>query len=505
MTEEETQIESVPIVPPPSGQAKEFRSAFFDVAPAMFLGTLDQTIIAAALPAITSSLGGFSYLAWVVSAYLLAATIAAPIYGRMGDAFGRRKMLVWALALFIAGSVACALSPNLTVLVCARGLQGFGGGGLMTLSQALIGEVVSPKERGRFQGWFGANFALASTLGPVAGGFLSQHFGWRSIFWVNVPLGIGAAIAALRLKTSEGTGSCRLDYGGTALFTASTFALLLTLSFGGHELGWTSPILLGLALAAMIGFILLAGVEKRSADPLISPILIEEPIIWRAVLSVLLFAAVLFGLIVQLPLFLQVTLGISPTVSGLMLIPLTLAQVTVSTATGLRISTTGQPRNSMAIGLTVVTVGFVALAAGIRSGPLFIVSLTFLIGAGLGSTMPAAQTMVQWAAGGKMLGAATAALSFSRTIGGVIGAALTSAVLLGVLQLVDPGSTAGLTNALASVNCGQIHTMQSSLALIMAFRWMFLTLGALAACATFLAWSIPNLDLTAAPPDSSNR
>jgi len=255
----------------------------------------------------------------------------------------------------------------------------------------------------------------------------------------------------------------------------------------------------------MIGFILLAGVEKRSADPLISPILIEEPIIWRAVLSVLLFAAVLFGLIVQLPLFLQVTLGISPTVSGLMLIPLTLAQVTVSTATGLRISTTGQPRNSMAIGLTVVTVGFVALAAGIRSGPLFIVSLTFLIGAGLGSTMPAAQTMVQWAAGGKMLGAATAALSFSRTIGGVIGAALTSAVLLGVLQLVDPGSTAGLTNALASVNCGQIHTMQSSLALIMAFRWMFLTLGALAACATFLAWSIPNLDLTAAPPDSSNR
>jgi len=176
VTEEETQIESVPIVPPPSGQAKEFRSAFFDVAPAMFLGTLDQTIIAAALPAITSSLGGFSYLAWVVSAYLLAATIAAPIYGRMGDAFGRRKMLVWALALFIAGSVACALSPNLTVLVCARGLQGFGGGGLMTLSQALIGEVVSPKERGRFQGWFGANFALASTLGPVAGGFLSQHF-----------------------------------------------------------------------------------------------------------------------------------------------------------------------------------------------------------------------------------------------------------------------------------------------------------------------------------------
>ena len=504
MTEEEIKIESAPVAPP-FGQAKEFRSAFFDVAPAMFLGTLDQTIIAAALPAITASLGGFSYLAWVVSAYLLAATIAAPIYGRMGDAFGRRKMLVWALALFIAGSLVCALSPNLTVLICARGLQGFGGGGLMTLSQALIGEVVSPKERGRFQGWFGANFALASTLGPVAGGFLSQHLGWRSIFWINIPLGIGAAIAALRLKTSEGTGSCRLDYGGTALFTASTVALLLTLSLGGHEVAWTSPGLLGLAFVAMIGFILLAGVEKRSADPLISPTLIEEPIIWRAVLSVLLFAAVLFGLIVQLPLFLQAMLGASPTVSGLMLIPLTLAQVAVSTATGLRISTTGHPRNAMAVGLTVVTAGFIVLAAGIKLGPFFIIALTFLIGAGLGSTMPAAQTMVQWAAGGKMLGAATAALSFSRTIGGVIGAALTSAVLLGVLQFIDPGFTAGLTNALSSVNSGHLQAVPSSSSLICAFRWMFLTLGVFAGCATLIAWSIPELDLSSSPLEKSSK
>src|SRR6266436_4197092 len=199
-----------------------FRAAFFHVAPSMFLGALDQTIIAAALPAIAGSLGGLSYLAWVVTAYLLAATVAAPLYGRMGDAFGRKRMLVWALGLFVAGSVACAVAPTLTVLICARALQGLGAGGLMTLAQALIGEVVSPRERGRFQGWFGANFALASTLGPVIGAVLSQHLGWRSIFWVNIPLGLGAA-AALRVKTFPGTGLCRLDYAGAGLFDGFSF------------------------------------------------------------------------------------------------------------------------------------------------------------------------------------------------------------------------------------------------------------------------------------------
>src|SRR5260221_6430038 len=228
---------------PPEEKKEQFRSAFFHVAPSMFLGALDQTIIATALPAIAGSLGGLSYLAWVVTAYLLAATVAAPLYGRMGDAFGRKRMLLWALGLFVAGSAACAIAPNLAMLIGARALQGFGGGGLMTLAQALIGEVVSPKERGKFQGWFGANFALASTIGPVVGGALSQHLGWRSIFWVNIPLGLAAAAAALRVKTSAGTGICRLDYTGTTVFFSSTAALLLALSIGGSEVSWASPVL----------------------------------------------------------------------------------------------------------------------------------------------------------------------------------------------------------------------------------------------------------------------
>jgi EmrB/QacA subfamily drug resistance transporter len=484
---------------PPEEKREQFRSAFFHVAPSMFLGALDQTIIATALPAIAGSFGGLSYLAWVVTAYLLAATVAAPLYGRMGDAFGRKRMLLWALGLFVVGSAVCAIAPTLAILICARALQGFGGGGLMTLAQALIGEVVSPKERGQFQGWFGANFALASTLGPVVGGVLSQHLGWRSIFWVNIPLGLAAAVAALRLKTSAGTGVCRLDYAGTSVFVASTVALLLALSIGGHQVSWTSPAPVALACFGAAGFVLLRKVELKAPDPLISPELMEDSVVWRASLAVLLFAAVLFGLIVQLPIFFQTALRTSATLSGLLLIPLTLAQVAVSTATGLRISTTGHPRTSMAAGLSIVTVAFFVLAAGIQLGPVFIALLTFLIGAGLGSTMPAAQTMVQWAAGAQRLGVGTALVSFSRTIGGVMGTALASAVLLGMLQVVDPNARNILSRELASIGSSHVEASQIASALIAAYRWVFFALGGLSACAAVVAWSIPDLDLAASP------
>src|SRR5258708_23822409 len=488
----------------PEEKKEQFRSAFFHVAPSMFLGALDQTIIATALPAIAGSLGGLSYLAWVVSAYLLAATVAAPLYGRMGDAFGRKRMLLWALGLFVAGSAACAIAPNLAMLIGARALQRLGAGGLMTLAQAVIGEVVSAEERGIFQAWLGASFALASTLGPVIGAVLCQHLGWRSIFWVNIPLGLGAAAAALRVKTFPGTGFCRLDYDGTGLFVASTVALLLALSIGGREVSWTSPILLALATAGVAGFVLLRRVEQKAADPLISPQLIGEPVIWRASLTVFLFAAVLFGLIVQLPVFFQAALQTSATVSGLLLIPLTLAQVLVSTATGLRISTTGHPRTAMAAGLSIVMAAFFFLAAGIELGPVFIALLTCLIGAGLGSTMPAAQTMVQWAAGVERLGVATAAVSFSRSVGGVIGAAVASAVLLSALRVVDPYAPTSLVQELASIGSRHFEASRIAPALIVAYRWVFLALGGLSGCAALVAWSIPNLDLAAKPPDESH-
>jgi EmrB/QacA subfamily drug resistance transporter len=491
--------QTIPLQPLGTTEAGRFRTVFLRVAPAMFLATLDQTIVAAALPVIGASLGGLAQVAWVVTAYLLAATIAAPIYGRMGDAFGYRRMLLWALGLFLAGSIACAAARSMVALVIARGLQGFGGGGLMTLAQALIGEAVPPKDRGRFQGWFGANFALASTLGPMAGGFLSQHYGWRSIFWVNVPLGLYATLKAQRIQASRGTGLCRLDYAGTGLFAAATIALLLGLSFGGAQFAWLSPVPIALCFGAAVGFMVLAHVETHTADPLISPQVIDHPVVWRSVLCVFLFAGVLFGLIVQLPLFFQAVFKASPTVSGLMLVPLTLAQVAVSTATGRQISITGHPRKIMMTGLLIVTAGFLALAVGAGFGQVFSGITTLVIGAGLGTTMPAAQTMVQWAAGTHKLGAATGSLSVSRSFGGVIGTALTSSVLFGFLHAVHPQAVTHFTPSLESSGSAIFSTSS----FVAAFRWMFLALAALSAMATLVARSISDVDLASASPDSN--
>jgi MFS family permease len=348
---------------------------------------------------------------------------------------------------------------------------------------------LSPKERGRFQGWFGAVFALASIIGPVAGGFMAQYTGWRSIFWINLPLSALAAMTALRLKPASGTGSYKTDYKGTLLFVLGTLSLLLALSLGGHQLAWMSAQLLGLVTLSVVCFGLLWVVERSGSETLLPPRLLANRVVWRAALAVLLFASVLFGLIVQLPLFLQAELGVSTAASGLLLIPLTVAQVVVSTATGLRISSTGKPRNAMLYGLAGVSVGFAALVAILRSGAIPIAIITLLIGAGLGSTMPAAQTMVQWAAGDRDLGEATAALSFSRSIGGVLGAAITSAVLLAALH--TGGQIASLTNS-----TGGASALHASAALSRGFLWMFSTLGVWALMATITTWSLPNIDLS---------
>lgn len=447
----------------------------------MFLGALDQTIVAAALPAIAQNLSGLTHLSWVVTAYLLTATIASPIYGKLGDAYGRQRMLLGALALFIAGSIVCATAHTLVILILGRGVQGFGGGGLMTLAQAVLGEIVSPKERGRFQGWFGANFALASTLGPTAGGYLSEHFTWRSVFSVNIPLGLLATLAALRVKSSPGTGLCQLDYAGAALFVSATVALLAALNVGGSTIGWASPIPIVLLAVAAGGYALLARQETRAREPLISPALIDQPVVWRSVLTVLLFASVLFGLVIQLPLLFQTVYHVSPTVSGLMLIPLTLAQVCVSTASGVHISKTGHPRPILIAGLATVTAGFLALAAGTEHTRTFVTVATVIIGGGLGTTMPAAQTMVQWAGGPQRLGVSTASMAFSRSMGGMIGAALTSSVLLAVLH------SQGSRQLLAAPH---VWT---------AFRWMFLVLAILSALATAMGASIQDVDLASTP------
>src|ERR1700719_873478 len=293
------------VEPAPSAAAEPLtsRQAFLQVFPgvmvAMFLAAADQTILASALPTIAGSLGGLADLSWVVVAYLLAATVAAPLYGHLGDRFGRRRVLLGALAVFTVASLACALAPTLLLLIAARAVQGLGGGGLMTLAQALIGEHVSPRERGRFSGYFATVFALASTSGPVLGAYLTEHLSWRAVFAVNLPLGLVAALLAWRIPQAAivRQGRFRPDIVGALLFTPSALALLFALSSGGNRFGWRSGPRAGAGGGALIGFALLTMWERRVADPVIPIRFFAIPAIVRSDAVVICFAASLFSTI----------------------------------------------------------------------------------------------------------------------------------------------------------------------------------------------------------------
>ena len=471
-----------------------FRSLFLKLAPAMFLGSLDQTIVATALPAMAVSLGNFIHIAWVVSAYLLAATFAAPVYGKLGDAYGRRKALMGALVLFVLGSIACTFAPNFTALVAGRILQGLGGGGLMTLAQALIGESVSPRERGKFQGWFSGTFALASTIGPLAGGFLSDTWGWRSIFWINILLGGLAALAVSRVRAEPGAGRMQVDIAGNLCLVAACTALLVALSFG-VSLGFLQPVTIALAAGSLLAFALLLWIEQRAAAPLIPVDLLAESAVWRCSLAVLLSAAVQFAAVVELPLFLQLVLSLSPTQAGLMLIPLMLSQVVMALIVGGYVSRSGHTGKFMALGFSISAMGFFCLALLLRDGLWIVAATSCLIGLGIGAVGPVSQTIVQWAGGLHRLGRATGLMSLSRSIGGLLGTALVSALLIGAFQSFAPDLTAQIARALRAGTSAPALSLGSQQAATSAFRVVFLALASLSAFAALLCSTIPDVDV----------
>src|SRR5580692_1841429 len=273
--------------PGPQSEPPTTRSLFVKVFPSimlpMFLAVADQTIVATALPAIASGLGEIERASWVVVSYLIANTIAAPVYGRLGDTFGRRGMMIFALAIFVLGSVLCALSPNIEFLTAARVLQGFGGGGLMTLSQALIGEAIPPRERGKYQGYLAGIAVSSSTFGPVAGGYLTQAFGWQSVFLINVPLGIIAFFLVLRLDARPGDRRrTTFDTPGLVLFILFVSPVILALEQVQRMDAKTLPMIAGLLAFGALALLALIWQEKHSTSPLIPPALFREPSVWRA-------------------------------------------------------------------------------------------------------------------------------------------------------------------------------------------------------------------------------
>ncbi len=486
-------------VPAPSS-----RTLFFSVFPAvmlpMFLAAVDQTIVATSLPAIAAELGAVERISWVVVSYLLAATIAAPVYGRLGDALGRRRLLVVAIGIFIAASLLCAVAPSLPALAAARVLQGLGGGGLMALSQALVGEAVPPRQRGEFQGYLSAVFVCSSTFGPVAGGWLTEHFGWTSVFLINLPLGLVALTLALRLPQRAPVGGLRglhFDFPGLLLFAGCIAPLLLaleraqTVARAGLQ---QAAVLAGVAVAALL---LLLRRERRVAAPLLPVKLLSEPGIWRTDAMAACVGAQLVSLITFLPIYLQVARGAAPGQVGVLLLPLTMLIAVGALVTGRMIARTGRSAIFPSIGLPAAAVLLAALALlaprlGLGQLPLLFAGIALCTG----SAMPVVQTTVQFVAGPTQLGAAAASVQFSRSVGAAAGTALVSAVLFATLAASDPATArlfVGIVEtgplALAGLSAGRIAVVHAEIA--QAFRAAFLVIAGFSALGGVLAWSIP--------------
>jgi len=470
---------------------------------AMFLAAADQTILASALPTIASALGAVADLSWVVVSYLLAATVAAPLYGYIGDRFGRRRALLGALTIFTIASCACAVAPGFWTLVAARALQGFGGGGLMTLAQALIGEHVAPRERGRYAGYFATVFALASTSGPVLGAYLTENVSWRAVFLINLPLGLVAAFLALRIPhvaPPRRAGPFRPDILGAVLFCIATASFLFALSSGGHRFAWLSLPMAALFATTFVAFAALAIWERRHHDPVIPIHFLKIPAIIRADAVVLCFGASLFATIVYLPLYLQLGRGLGIGASGVLLMPITLAQVTAAAITGRLVTRTGQVTIFPIVGLTLVACAFAGLAAAVTSAPTAVVlTLTMFVGMGLGMVMPPTQVAVQTVAGRHALGVATGSISLSRAVGGAIGVAVIGSVLFAAFGRSADGAAPLLRQSMegGAAYIAQLSSAQRE-ALVgdvrAAYRIAFMVLSGIAVMGALIATTVPRLD-----------
>jgi EmrB/QacA subfamily drug resistance transporter len=465
----------------------------------VFLAVIDQTIVATALPAIARSLGEVERLSWVVVSYLVANMIAAPIYGRLADAFGRRRLMLTALAVFIVASVMCAASTTMLTLVASRFVQGFGGGGLMVLSQALIGESVPPRERGHFQGYLATMIVCGSTFGPVAGGFLTEWFGWRSVFLVNLPLGAIAMLLVLRLPRGSAAhqGRHAFDGIGVALLAAFVAPLLIALELAQRLDARLVPAMASLAAVALIALLLLFRQERRATSPLLPLALMRQPAIWRADAMAGFAGASLVSLITFLPIYLQIVDGASAAETGFLMLPLTVSVGMGSFIAGRMISWTSRTAILPSVGLMVTFATLVGLA--IFAPALNRWEMMWLLGLSAffqGSAMPVAQVTVQMVAGPRQLGVGAASIHLTRSLGSAFGVALVGAVLFGVLAATDNDTAVLFAGMVREGPAAMAHLSQARQTEVQAeigdaFRAVFLTVSVFSCCISALSWTLP--------------
>ncbi len=419
----------------------EIRAIIIGIMLAMLLASLDQTIVATALPTIGADLNDFETLSWVVTAYLITSTAVTPLYGKLSDVHGRRTMMLVAIAIFSVGSIACALAPSMLALILARGLQGLGGGGLISLAQTIIADVVSPRERGRYQGYIASVFMASSLAGPVLGGVLAEHVHWSMIFWINLPLGLAAFLVTDRLlrRLPRHDRKAKVDVLGAMLMIVAAVTLLLALTWGGVRYRWDAPQILALGACAVLFGAAFVWRIKVAEEPFLPLTILLNPVVAWATVAALLTMGTLIALSINVPLYFESVRGLSASQSGLGLIPLMGGVVLGSWLSGRALASLVHYKRSAAAGLSIAIVGLLILALGPDQLPLTVLAVIFaLMGIGIGCLLPVTTVSIQNAVLPSQMGTATGAMNFFRSLGSAVLIAVFGAVLMAALGIV-PG------------------------------------------------------------------
>jgi len=466
----------------------------------MLLAALDQTIVSTALPTIAGSLGGAAHLAWVVVAYLLASTVSTPLWGKLGDLYGRKRLFQYAIVIFLVGSVLCGLSQTLGQLIAFRALQGLGGGGLLIGAQSIIGDIVAPRERGRYAGYFGATFGSATVLGPLVGGVLTEHASWRWVFYVNLPIGIAALIVtAIVLPAHSSRVQHRIDYLGVVALTVAATSIVLYASLGGVTYPWASPEMLALAAIGIVGSIAFIAIERRATEAVLPPRLFANRVFSAASAISFVVGFAMFGALTYLPFFLQTVRGVSPTLSGLWLLPMMGGLFGASITAGQLISRGVGYRRFPIMGTALMVVGLALLSTiGIDTSDVALCVDMFVFGVGLGLVMQILIVAVQNAVEFRDLGTATAGANFFRMIGGSFGTAVFGAIFTNqLLERLPPG----VHGSVAHLTPKELHSLPPALLLHVleamtqsiqtVFRWAI----PVAAIAFGLSFFLPEIEL----------
>ena len=473
----------------------------------MLLAALDQTIVATALPTIVGDLGGASHLSWVVTAYLLASTASTPLWGKLGDMYGRKRFFQAAIVIFLVGSALAGLSNSIGELIAFRAVQGIGGGGLMIGAQTIVGDVVAPANRGRYQGLFGAVFGVTSVLGPLIGGLIVDHASWGWVFYINLPIGVVALLVTARfLPAAEQRVAHVIDYLGAALLALATTCLVLMTSLGGTTYAWGSAPITTLGVAGVLLIALFVAAERRAAEPVLPLRLFSNRVFSVSGALGFVVGFAMFGAITFLPLYLQVVKGVNPTVSGVRLLPMMVGLLLASITSGQLISRWGHYKIFPIIGTALMTIGLLLLSRlGPRtSGPATSLYM-FVFGLGLGSVMQVLVIAVQNAVEHKDLGVATSGVTYFRSIGGSFGTAVFGSLFsshltaniahfLGAVKL-----PAGVTSAALSPKTLSTLPLPVHNAFIEAYasslQSVFRAAAPVAAFGFVLAWLLPEVKL----------